>query len=202
MSSLRSESKRSEGVHWRGEPFFIGCHLTAYRSLYVSAPSLFPSESCELSFYLNGFVPPAFDSRMLGRSCLRIEIHIHSNNHVKKMTSTTENEFQTSVAARIAGEDIQLGDYISVASEIIELPSYLWSCSGSILAIDEPVRTRFLPREAGHPFKVIAVCLPFVYAKRACGKLATFDIRNQQLVRLDRETGRKIWKEMRSAMNR
>ncbi|QDT04977.1 hypothetical protein K227x_33750 [Rubripirellula lacrimiformis] len=103
------------------------------------------------------------------------------------------------VAARIAGEDIAKGDYITILSEIIEVPSFLWDCASVSLPIDEPVRTRYLPRAAGKPHKVVAVCLPFVYAKRPKGKLIAFDTRQQQLVRLDRRNGRSLWKQMRKA---
>ena len=111
----------------------------------------------------------------------------------------TEIKAQTTVAARIAGEDIKTGDFVTVLNEIVELPSFLWSCSGSPLPMDEPVCTRFMPREAGLPLKVITVCLPFVYAKRARGGLATFDTRRQQLVRLDSQIGRDVWKRLRRA---
>ena len=113
------------------------------------------------------------------------------------MKSTTETKAVTTVASRIAGEDIQRGDYVTVLSEIIEVPSFLWSCSGISLPTDEPVRTRYLPQNAGKPHKVIAVCLPFVYAKRAKGKLITFDTRQQQLVKLDPACGQELWKQLR-----
>ncbi len=106
----------------------------------------------------------------------------------------------TTVAARIAGEDIKRGDYVTVLNETFELPSFLWCCSSVTLPPDEPVRSRYMSREAGQPFKVIAVCLPFVYAKRPPGKLYTFDTRRHQLVRLDRESGRSVWKQMRKML--
>lgn len=112
------------------------------------------------------------------------------------MTSTTELESHTTVAARVAGEDIQRGDYVTVLNEIVELPSFLWCDSSFSLPTNEPVRTRYMPSAAGRPFKVVAVCLPFVYAQRPKGKLATFDTRQQQLVRLDRASGRRVWKQM------
>ncbi len=105
----------------------------------------------------------------------------------------------TTVAARIAGEDIAKGDYVTVLSEIIEAPSFLWDCSGLSIPLDEPVRTRYMPRSAGEPHKVVAVCLPFVYAERPRGNLIAFDTRQQQLVRLDHTTGRSLWKRMRKA---
>jgi hypothetical protein len=102
----------------------------------------------------------------------------------------------TTVATRIAGEDIAKGDYVTILSEIIELPSYLWSNSAISQPVDELVRLRYLPSEAGAPYKVVAVCLPFVYAKAPKGNLTAFDTRQQQLVRLDRDNGRSLWKQM------
>ncbi len=116
-----------------------------------------------------------------------------------KATTKTRSETVTTVAARIAGEDIAQGDFVTILSEIIELPSYLWACSGLSQPIDEPVRTRYLPRVVGKPHKVVAVCLPFVYVKQTNGNLTAFDTRQQQLVRLDRDTGRSLWKQMRKS---
>ena len=113
-----------------------------------------------------------------------------------KTTTETRSKTVTTVAARIAGEDIAKGDYVTILSEIIELPSYLWDCSGISQPIDELVRLRYLPRAAGAPHKVVAVCLPFVYAKPPKGDLIAFDTRQQQLVRLDRDNGRSLWKQM------
>ncbi|TWT91645.1 hypothetical protein [Neorhodopirellula pilleata] len=113
-----------------------------------------------------------------------------------KTTTESRSKTVTTVAARIAGEDIAKGDYVTILSEIIELPSYLWDCSGISQPIDELVRIRYLPNAAGEPHKVVAVCLPFVYAKRPRGNLIAFDTRQQQLVRLDRDNGRSLWKQM------
>lgn len=106
----------------------------------------------------------------------------------------------TSVAARIAGEDIQHGDYITVLNETYELPSFLWSCSSITLPADEPVRLRCMSREAGQPFKVVAICLPFVYASDPFVKLHTLDTRRHQLVRLDPQIGRRVWKRTRKTL--
>lgn len=105
--------------------------------------------------------------------------------------------FPTSVVARIAGEDLKPGDFVTVLTEMIELPSFLWSCDSAATPKDELVRLRYLPREAGEPFKVMVVCLPFVYTQRANGKLTTFDTRKHQLVKLDNMSGKKVWKRMR-----
>lgn len=118
------------------------------------------------------------------------------------MQTTTEANFATNVAARVAGEDIKLNDYVTALTEICELPSFLWCCSDGTLPVDEPVRSVFKAREAGQPSKVIAVCLPFVYAKQAKGGIEIFDIRIHQLVRLDRNTGRKVWKRLRKNLKK
>ncbi|MCA9150340.1 MAG: hypothetical protein KDA92_13610 [Planctomycetales bacterium] len=115
------------------------------------------------------------------------------------MKSTINRHASTTVAARIAGEDIKPGDFVAVLSEVIELPSFFWSCSSVTLPVDEPVRSRYLPRDAGQPFRVVAICLPFVYANRPRGSLATFDIRRHQLVRLDPQSGREVWKRLRKS---
>ncbi|WP_153558073.1 hypothetical protein [Roseimaritima sediminicola] len=113
------------------------------------------------------------------------------------MATTTGTEFETRVAARVAGEDIRRGDFVTVLNEIVELPSFLWSCSGASFAPDEPVRMRLMPGEAGQPFKVIEVCLPFVYAERPKGGTEIFDTRQKQLVRLDGDSGRAVWQRLR-----
>ena len=118
------------------------------------------------------------------------------------METTTETNDQTTVAARVAGEDIKRGDYVTVLNEIVELPSFLWSCSGTTLPADEPVRIRYRPSDAGKPFKVVAVCLPFVYTKRPKGGTTTFDTRQKQLVRIDPDNGRAVWKRLRKALKK
>lgn len=115
----------------------------------------------------------------------------------------TKTKPATTVAARIAGEDLRTGDYVTILSQIYEIPSYLWCSSGVGLAPDEPVRSRYLPRSAaGEPNKVVAICLPFVYVKRPRGTIVGLDTRQQQIVRLDRDNGRLIWKRMRKSLNK
>jgi len=118
------------------------------------------------------------------------------------METKTETRYQTKVAARVAGEDIKPGDYIAVLNEIVELPSFLWCCSSGTLPADEPVRTRYMPEDAGQPFKVFAVCLPFVYTKRPEGGTSTFDVRQHELVRLDPGTGRAVWKRFQKTLKK
>jgi hypothetical protein len=116
---------------------------------------------------------------------------------VEIMIDSTNAKIQITVATRMAPEDIQPKDMVAELYQIVELPSFLWSCSDSLLPADELVRIRYLPSEPGKPFKVTAVCLPFVYTRDTGDKLVIFDTRQQQLVRLDRKIARKIWKRMR-----
>lgn len=115
------------------------------------------------------------------------------------MKTTTEKRSKsvTTVAARIAGEDIAHGDYVTLLSEIIEIPSFLWGCSDFSLPPDQPIRSRYLARATGDPSKVVAVCLPFVYVKCPAGVLSAFDTRRHELVRIDQRQGRLIWKRLR-----
>lgn len=113
------------------------------------------------------------------------------------MKTTIESKYHTTVAARIAGEDLQCGDFVTVLNETVELPSFLWNCSEIALPADEPVSIRFKSHDAGQPYKVIDVCLPFVYVKRVRGGVEVIDTRRQQLVRLDPERGENVWKEIR-----
>jgi hypothetical protein len=112
-------------------------------------------------------------------------------------TTDEKAAFTTGVVARIAGEDLKPGDFVTTLTEMIEVPSFLWCCDSAAAPREELIRLRYLPRETGEPFKVIVVCLPFVYTKRANGKLTTFDTRKHQLVKLDSLSGKKVWKRMR-----
>ena len=112
------------------------------------------------------------------------------------MNTTTEVCPETTVAARIAGEDIACGDFVSVLNEIIELPSFLWNGSAVSLSAEEPVRIRYAASDAGQPYQVIGICLPFVYVKTPGGSVATIDTRQRQLVRLDETCARRVWQEL------
>lgn len=118
------------------------------------------------------------------------------------MENTTKINPKTTVVARVASEDIQQGDYVTVLNEIVEVPSFLWCCSNGTLPSDEPIRIRYMPTDAGQPFRVVVVCLPFVYAQRPKGGTVALDTRQHQLVRLDPESGRAVWKRLRKPSKR
>ena len=64
--------------------------------------------------------------------------------------------------------------------------------------LEEPVRIKFASAEAGQPLKVFAVCLPFVYAKKPCGAIVVLDTRLRQLVRLNHDCAKMVWKELKA----
>lgn len=109
------------------------------------------------------------------------------------MKNHSESKSEIAVAARVAGEDIRSGDFVTVLTEVVEFPTFMWSCSAATLPVDELVQLCYKPYDAGVPFKVVTVCLPFVYAKRPKGELSILDIRKKQLIRLDRRTARGVW---------
>ncbi|MBM4001120.1 MAG: hypothetical protein FJ297_16560 [Planctomycetes bacterium] len=113
------------------------------------------------------------------------------------MKVVTQSDSEMTVASRIAGEDIARGDFVAVISEITELPSFYWNGSAVAPAPEEPVRVRYLSEDAGQPYRVIGVCLPFVYVKSHTGAVVVIDTRRRQLVRLNRECARIVWKEMK-----
>ena len=102
----------------------------------------------------------------------------------------------SSIAATVAPEDLRRGDFIAVLSEIIELPSFLWTetlSSGQ----SELVRIRHLPTEDRAPLKIKAICLPFVFVKQPSGQFQTLDVRLASLVRLEKGYAKAVWKTLR-----
>ena len=115
-------------------------------------------------------------------------------------TMTTKSKLlpPLTLAATVSGEDLACGDFVAILSETVEAPSYLWAASDTSLSPYEMVRLRLIPIDAGQPLKVIAICLPFVYAKSPQGELTTLDVRQMQLVRLDRKCMKAVWKQLRT----
>lgn len=115
------------------------------------------------------------------------------------MKTKSATELEPKAAATVAGEDLARGDYVSFLNETVDLPSFFWDGCGAGLSPHELVRLKLIPCDAGQPLKVIAVCLPFVYAKAPRGETATIDTRRTQLVRLDRRCAKVVWKALRSS---
>ncbi len=118
------------------------------------------------------------------------------------MKNESTSQIELTAAATVAGEDLACGEYVSLLSETVDFPSFLWDSCGAGLSPHELVRLKVIPANAGHPLKVIAICLPFVYAKMPGGEMATIDTRRTQLVRLNRRCAKVIWKELQSRAKR
>jgi hypothetical protein len=103
----------------------------------------------------------------------------------------------SSIAATVAPEDLRVGDFCAILSEIIELPSFLWD-ETLPSARGELVRMRRLPTEERAPLKVKAICLPFVFVKSPTGQFQTIDVRLANLVRLERGYVKTVWKSLRT----
>jgi hypothetical protein len=111
------------------------------------------------------------------------------------MSSNTSTADRTALASILAPEDLRCGDYVAVLDEIVEVPSWLW-CDSSTDA-ESTKRFRCRAEDGGVPLKVKAICLPFVFVKSAQRQNRTIDVRQYQLVRLDRHYARTVWKQLR-----
>ncbi|MCA9154275.1 MAG: hypothetical protein KDA55_13870 [Planctomycetales bacterium] len=117
------------------------------------------------------------------------------------MKTETQTQATMTVAASVAPEDLRCGDFVAVLSEVIELPSFLWF--GSLpFEQDEPMRTRFLPTDAGTPLKVRAICLPFVFVESPSKDCQTLDVRRVQLARLAPSYAQNVWTRQRKQLKK
>jgi hypothetical protein len=106
-----------------------------------------------------------------------------------------ESERRVDRSARtLAPDDLRAGDFVSILEETIEYPSFWWSCDPQLWPPSQPVRMSCRTDDCGVPLKVKAVCLPFVFVKKPCGKHRTLDIRQQRLVRLSAKYAGAVWK--------
>lgn len=115
------------------------------------------------------------------------------------MKTSTQSDSTITLAAIVAGEDVACGDFVALLNTTYEVPSYMWDAGPATLPIDELVRLRMIPSDAGVPLKVFGVCLPFLYVKSSGGELKTLDLRRQQIVRLDRACAKEVWNELKPA---
>jgi hypothetical protein len=98
-------------------------------------------------------------------------------------TTQSEQLLQT-VSRRLAAEDIQIGSYVTVVQQISELVSFLWIGDTSPEGREQPVMYRHTPSNSGEPYRVLAICLPFVFTEDIRGEAETFDVRQCELTQL------------------
>jgi hypothetical protein len=109
---------------------------------------------------------------------------------------------ETLVARTLAAEDLRRGDFVSILHEILEYPSFYWSCDAQLWPPDELVRLTCPSSDGGTPLKVKAICLPFVFVKQPNGQHRALDVRRHRLVRLVRDYARPVWKALRQTHKR
>ena len=95
---------------------------------------------------------------------------------------------QSAAAKLLHPEDISVGDEVTPAVRSYDYPSFFWCMADpAIMPPNETIRLNVVPHETSKPFKVVAVCLPFVLCEKVDGKFTTFDVRKVQLMRLTPE---------------
>ncbi|AMV19730.1 hypothetical protein [Planctomyces sp. SH-PL14] len=112
-----------------------------------------------------------------------------------------ENEIEpvpaTELATTVAGEDLKIGDDVAILNETFETPGWIWDCDINTHSPQEPVRTRYASRDPGVPFRVQAICLPFVFLKSPRKEHRTIDLRMVQLVRVSAAYAKCVRKALR-----
>lgn len=112
------------------------------------------------------------------------------------MKTSSASTMQPSLAQCVAGEDLQIGDYVAILNSTFQLiSSQRDRCDRNP---EEIIRVQYMPTDAGQPRKVVAVCLPFVYVKCANEISEIIDLRLTQLARLDRQCAKEIWRQTAS----
>jgi hypothetical protein len=114
------------------------------------------------------------------------------------MKTIRPNRDATHLAASVAPEDLNCGDYVAALNVVHQFPPFLWCCDGSGVAPDEPVQIQFRAPGAGTPLKIKAVCLPFVFVKFPNGNTQTMDVRQTQFVRLNPDYAATVWNDMKA----
>jgi hypothetical protein len=100
------------------------------------------------------------------------------------------------LAKPVAAEDLRRGDYFAILAETREYPSFYWCFDPALEPRDKPVRITWKTANCGTPWKVKAICLPFLFAMNPLGQTQTFDLRHFQVARVDAEYGKYVWKQV------
>ncbi len=120
---------------------------------------------------------------------------MNETKHRKKDRAKRRSGCAPTAAQTVAGEDLEVGDYVAVLEQTYEFASFLWcGVDVQLMPPDEPVRVRMAPLDSGVPLRVAAVCVPFVLAKHPKGGTRSLDLRLCRLARVDRGYGRAAWR--------
>ena len=107
-----------------------------------------------------------------------------------------------SMASQLAPEDVRPDMYVTVHEVIREHPTFFLCPDGPMPPAGHKVRLAWRAVRAGTPYRVKAVCLPYVLVYDTKNDPHTFDVRRHRLVRLDDEYGRQAWHAIQSSEKR
>jgi hypothetical protein len=110
----------------------------------------------------------------------------------------TKNEEVSSLAKVLAPDDIREDGYVAVLYEVCQLPSFFWCEDATLMPPQQPVRIHLIPDDAGIPYRVKSVCLPFVLVEHPAGQHRTLDLRNCQIARLQTKYAKLAWKKLKA----
>ena len=99
------------------------------------------------------------------------------------------------IARSLAPEDIRRRDYVAALYETWQiLPCVI---DGALRDV-EPISVSLLPYPTAAPYRVVAVCLPFVFVEDAFGGGTSLDVRGVRLVRVGDRYAKRVWQALRS----
>lgn len=121
---------------------------------------------------------------------------------VTKQSESGQTELEDSqlkVSRRLHPEDIAIGDDVAVSEIAYQYASFMWfGVDSSILPPHETVQLTFFPSGDHEPLTVKSVCLPFVLCERAEAQHLVIDLRQTQLVRLDKSFANSVRAALKS----
>lgn len=110
----------------------------------------------------------------------------------------SKNEENITLVIPLAPEEVTPGIFVTVHEVTLECPILFWCLDASTVSAEKIVRLPCKPCDAGTPYQVKAVCLPYVFAVAHDGAPSTFDLRREKLVRLDGAFAKRVWTALRS----
>ncbi|MEM7456972.1 MAG: hypothetical protein AAF456_21690 [Planctomycetota bacterium] len=110
-------------------------------------------------------------------------------------STVSETPFNTDVARMTAPEDVRVGDYIALLTETCQYPTFFWNTlDNNVLPPEDPVLIKYKPHPDDGPYKVLSVCLPFVFVEQPNGCTRIFDVRQCELARVSDDFARMVFK--------
>lgn len=104
-----------------------------------------------------------------------------------------------SMARRLAPEDVKPDMFVALHEVICEHATYFLYPDALKPVEQQKMRIVWQADGAGKPYRVKAVCLPYVLALEPEGNPRTFDLRKHNLVRLDDAYGRQAFHAIKSS---